>query len=749
MPATLSAQHARAPSADTRLCAGVVFVGAWLVFWVQPLSVRPLLPALGGAPGVWLTASVCFQAALLAGYALAHALSKATVRTQGLVLAALWAAVALTAPVGSPRPWGTTPAVGVAPALWVLGTLLAGAGLACAATATLSPLMAHWTTRLGEARGRRTDPYALYAVSNTGAAGALFAFPLLLEPTLGLEAQSLAWSAIAAALAVPVAWLGWRSCATVRPGGRKAAPPEGAHAPRATASTARILALAGLPGALLVAVTGHITTDIASVPLLWMVPLGLYLATFVYAFAEKTPDATRLLDAVLTPALIVLCVLEALGARALGLGALHLAVFAAASLRCHVALSHARPHARALTGFYLKLAAGGCAGSALVALGAPALLDAVYEYPIALALVAALGAPTGRRLTVHGAIAVALATGVAVVALSSLSLIPAHERSIVTAPEHWTLASATAVGLSAVTAPALLALRAHPRALALALGALALVPQGVERWGPNAPLEQTRTFFGVYHVSETPALRSFYHGTTLHGIERARPDATREARSAYYGPGTPYAQVLEAVTARRHPQRLGVAGLGIGALACYARTDDTVTFYEIDPVVVELARRWFTPLNTCAPDADIVIGDARLSLAGATEPFDLLALDAFTSGAIPVHLLTVEAFETYLAALKPDGLLAVHISNNHVDLAPVVGALASELGLAARVRAHMPDDAQRAAFEALPSRVVVLARNTAVLDGARLREGWVTLRAGEDARAWTDDWTPLIGHIEW
>ncbi len=726
------------------LYGAVVLTGAWLIFWIQPLAVRGVLPVLGGSPAVWNTAMVFFQAALLGGYALAHCLARAaTPRAQLVAVVALWAGIALSAPAGAVRLLGETPD-GLPPTLWLLGTLAGSLGLAFVAVSTLTPLVQHWLARAG-AGAASSDPYFLYSASNAGSAGALIAFPFVIEPLLGLTGQAWLWSA-AALLLAPLLFVLWRPAAKGDIPARDVR--RDAESPVRGAAVAlpvrRILALSAVPSALLLGVTRYVTTDVAAVPLLWVLPLGLYLATFVHAFARRPAVPQSLLARLVAPALIALAILYILNPTVLAFGLAHLFVFVLAALYCHGELARLRPPAAGLTRFYLLVSTGGLIGGMLVALAAPLLFVEIYEYPIALALVAALlprGAEAPRR--VHyifgGAAVVAVVTGLVAI-LDGFG--QSAEGGL----------SAVTMGLCLVSvvlcAPGLLVLRPRPALLAGALLAVLVAPTLIARHGADhVALE--RTFFGSYRVTESEGLRSFYHGTTLHGAELRLPDGTVESRTTYYAPDTPYGDVMAGLARRPDPLVIGLAGLGTGSLACYARPGDELRFYEIDPAVVRLARKHFAALRDCAPDATVGIGDARLLLARESSSFDFLTVDAFSSDAIPVHLLTLEAFRIYLNVLAPEGVLAVHISNRHIDLEPVIAGLAARTGLAARAKRYTAPSALQESQASNSSHVVVLARDEETLLGLGLDEGWVPLGTPDRVRVWTDDYTSIIPLLRW
>lgn len=716
-----------------------VFCAAWLVFWVQPLAVRGVLPALGGSPAVWNTAMVFFQAALLAGYALAHLLvSRASSFAQLGVLGVLWIGIALAAPAGGLRVLGEAPG-DLRPELWLLGTLAGALAVGVVAASCVTPLVQAWLARAGAGKAS-ADPYFLYAASNAGSAGALLAYPFLLEPFLGLDLQAWAWSVTLLGLGPLLAflWLG-----SIGAGARPppATPP--VRQPRTALPVLRILALAAVPSALLLAVTRYLTTDIAAVPLLWIVPLAIYLGTFVHAFARRELVPHALLIRLVAPALVLLAAIYPWTRTAVfAFGLVHVLVFALAALYCHGALARLRPPAADLTRFYLLVSTGGLVGGLLVALVAPVVFVDVYEHPIALALVAALlpAAKSDLRrshllLTVA---ATALATVGCIVAITDF----------VGPKDAGLMRVAAGMGLVALCTPALLVLRAKPGFLAGALLVVILVPTEVLR-ATKVNVAGERTFFGVYRIVEADGIRSFFHGTTEHGAQWRRADGSIESRTAYYGVGTPYSELLSAVTRRQSPLAIGIVGLGTGSLACFARPGDTVIAYEIDPAVLRLASTHFAALRNCAPDAKIRLGDARLLLQRERVALDFLTLDAFTSDAIPVHLLTQEAFEIYLRVLARDGVLAVHISNRHLDLEPVVAALAGRLELVGRIKYYSAPENAPPPRPTKSSTLAVLARDEAKLRALDLDEGWVALGSPDRVQTWTDDYASIVPLLKW
>ena len=687
---------------------------------------------------MWNTAMVFFQSALLAGYALAHYLARHVSPARQLaVLFVLWVCVALASPAGSLRVLGETPSE-LPPTLWLLGTLSGALAIPFVAASCLTPLVQSWLSRAG-AGASSADPYFLYSASNAGSAGALLAYPFLLEPFVGLERQAWLWSAALLGLA-PLLLFVWRP----QSGGRGSARVKDTRTigPPVRMRTLRILALSALPSALLLAITRYLTTDVASVPLLWIVPLVLYLATFVHAFARREWIPQWVLERLLAPALILLAVSYLLTRTLFVFGLLHLLVFALAALYCHGALARLRPDPSALTRFYLLVSSGGLMGGMAVALLAPLVFVDLYEYPIALGLVAAL--LPSRRYTLRRGhwIAAAAALGIVLAGLSTILV-----RSDAS-EDGSAVVTTVALTLIALAAPALLVLRTHPAYLAGALLCILLVPTAVSRSAEES-VARERTFFGVYRVFDTEGVRTFYHGTTLHGAEWPLPDGSMESRTTYYGIGTPYFELMTALGRRPRPVVIGLAGLGTGSLACYARPGDEVRVYEIDPEVVRIAMSHFSALRDCAPSASVAVGDARLLLEHEETALDFLALDTFSSDSIPVHLLTLEAFRHYLRVLAPEGVLAVHISNRYLDLEPVLAALADRIGLAARIKRYTAPDDPSPRTPSKSSHVVVLARDEATLAALGLDPGWIALGPPDRVRVWTDDYATIVPLLRW
>lgn len=736
-----------------------MLTGASLLFLVQPMVAKGILPLLGGSPSVWNTCLVFFQAGLLAGYAYAHALgSRRSLRAQVGIHAAVLLLPFAFLPIGT-RGLEAPPGEG-SPVAWLLVALTFTCGVPFFVVATTGPLLQRWFSRTGHSDSG--DPYFLYAASNVGSFAGLLAYPFLLEPWLTLGGQARLWTGgYALYVVVVLGCAAW----TLRAGREEVTAPRAPAAPP-VAWTDRLLWLvfAFVPSSLLLATTQYLTTDIASVPLLWVVPLALYLLTFVVVFAKSRP---RWLVPASGAALALLAVAVAAvtfpGIEPGGIVELVLVLLAmvAAALVAHGRLADARPEASHLTEYYLVIALGGVLGGAFNALAAPVLFKDVLEFPLMLAAACFLRPPSGAagkwRLGLDLAVPVALAglllaTGAFVKQADGLSPLA----------RSW-----IAVGLPATLC---LAMMAWTRRFGLAFAVL-LGFAWTRAAGSVNVIHQERTFFGVhrvldfegkpYKVEEAGNLvfanpfRVLLHGPTRHGMQSQ--DARRRGTpTTYFHPTGPIGHVFERLRERGRPVHMGLIGLGAGSLAAYGRAGDAFTIYDIDPAVVRIARNpaWFTFVSDSKAKIDFVLGDGRLRIAEAEDgAYDLIVIDAFSSDAIPVHLLTREAVEIYLRKLRPDGLVAFHLSNQYVDLAPVVEAIAHDLGRKGAVRwdraegfssvVEAKDDSTWAILQASP-------------DATPLFEGdarWWPIPREELAptRAryrWTDDFSNVVGAMK-
>ena len=713
-----------------------VWLSALLLFLVQPMAGRLALPLFGGSPAVWTTLMLFFQAGLLAGYAWAHLLTRALApRLQGPVHLLVMLAGAAVLPLLPDRL--VPPPDGADPAFWLLAQMALLAGLPFLAVAANAPLLQRWfsLTRHRDA----ANPYFLYAASNLGSVLALVGYPVLAEPLLGLAAQGHAWLAGYVLLAVGVLCC-WRvvPVAPARPAATVAAAAERIGWRRRLVW----LALSAVPSSLMLGTTLHITTDIAAAPFLWAGPLALYLLSFVVVFA-RTGTAPQPVWAWLQAAAVIpVAMLFFTPPQGLWFNTgLHLLAFFLTALVLHGELARRRPTAARLTEFYFWMSLGGVLGGLFNALLAPRLFDSVVEYPLALVLAAllrpALAAGSWRRDLLWPA-------------LLALLLLPAAATPALDPRTAGPTAALLAAIVLAATALLLLAFSVRPLRFALGLLAVLAADRAFLR-DAGRPLAAERSFFGVHRVHDTAdgAYRILSHGTTIHGVQALAPGRRTEPIS-YYAAAGPVGAVFGLLDSRRPAPRVAIVGLGAGAIAGYRPPGAPWDFYEIDPVVVRLAREagLFDFLPAGSPGAEVILGDARLGLARPDRPvYDLIVLDAFSSDAVPVHLLTLEAFAVWLDRLAPDGLLLVNVSNWHVDLEPVMAAAAREHGLAALLSHFRPSAHGIADPYVLPATWVVLSRRRDVLAG--LAGDWRRLDLPAGFRPWTDDHADLFGVIRW
>ena len=746
-------RRAAAQRAQLWLFAATMFVGAALLFWVQPLFTKMVLPLLGGSPSVWNTAMVFFQAALLCGYGYAHLLTRyLEPRSQCLAHLCLLGAAALALPIGIAEGW--RPDSDAPPALWLLGLLFVSIGAPFFAVAATAPLIQRWFSRTRHPHA--SDPYFLYAASNLGSVAVLLAFPFLIEPLFGTRGQAFAWTLGFAALAACIVGCGasvWGSSATTKP----TIPSTDAARPtwRRRASW---LAYSAVPSALLLGVTGHISTDIASAPLLWVAPLTLYLLSFVNAFARRPLIPSWLAVRSMAFALVILAALFPWREPASIFLPLHLVVFFFIATACHAALAERRPAAGFLTEFYLFVSCGGLLGGLFVALLAPMVFDSVLEYPLSLVLAAALLPNRTREASAvrsegGGGSRAAPGRGILwrerdiVLAILILAVLVGGRWFI-----SWAglplpfIVFASALGIFAV-----LVLSRQVRPVGFALCIAALLIAGQQQWTGDDTTWRGRSFFGVYRIVEAvdPPTRSLMHGTTNHGGQWTTDDGSIEPTN-YYTPASPVANVIAATQARTDSQRVGLVGLGTGALAYYRRPEDAWRYFEIDPLIARLAANsgYFDILPTYDASATIVLGDARLTLGQELDrSFDLLIIDAFSSDAIPIHLLTREAVALYMQKLDDDGVLLLHTSNRLLDLEPVVAGIVEDLNHAAMVGKLGKVDRETDPVSA-PSQWVAVMRDRAMFDRLALNETWAPLDPAS-RRVWRDDFSNLAGVIRW
>lgn len=726
-----------------------ILTGSFLLFLVQPMIARMALPRLGGAPAVWNSAMLVYQALLLAGYAYAHRLSREPVRRQAAVHFTLFAVALLWLPIGLAN---FHPPASGSPIFWVPWLLVASIGPLFFVVAAQAPLMQRW---YGFA-GNKGEPYALYAASNIGSFAGLIAYPLLVEPFYTLHQQTWIWSAIYLILMVAVlacAVQVWRS----------SPPTAGAAAATATRSPINWrrrlywIALAAVPSGLMLSTTSHLTTDLMAMPLLWVIPLGIYLLSFSVAFADNQRPAYWISR--LAPLVLIVTgafVFVAWGKAAINGLAASLTMLFFVAVALHNEMYRIRPAPAQLTSFYLMMSIGGVVGGFFCAIIAPLLFDWTWEHPI-LILLAALLLPQisllgFARNSNHNARTmglIMLAVGLLALALGLLGG--------VTDPVEMTVLKIILI----ITVAILAAITAGYRwAFTAAIAGVLVINGGWYNVQQTLDGKRMRSYFGTYTVNASVGgnVRWLMHGTTMHGMQLL-DDPKRPI--SYYPATSGVGIALNKVPELYGPNAsVAVVGLGTGTLACYKKPGQFWQFFEIDPVMIEIARtrKIFSFLERCAPEVPITLGDARLTLAKVPQSkFDILAIDAFSSDSIPLHLLTKEAFATYRRALKSDGILLVHISNRYIDLNPVVAAEAKANGWYAALRHDSPTEAminkgdRASLWIALSSDKAKLAELTGKVDARKSKyhdpDQWIQLDPPGKTRPWTDDYASVLPHL--
>lgn len=722
-----------------------ILTGSFLLFLVQPMIARMALPRLGGAPAVWNSAMLVYQALLLAGYAYAHRLTQTSPRRQAIIHITLFAVAILWLPIGLAN---LQPPADGSPIFWVPWLLIASIGPLFFVVAAQAPLMQRWYSM----SGNQGEPYALYAASNIGSFGGLIAYPILVEPFTTLQSQKWIWSGIYLAL---MALVGICAIQIWRTAGANTTPTEAAanEAPIGWRRRLYWIILAAVPSGLMLSTTSHLTTDLMAMPLIWVIPLGIYLLSFSVAFADNQKPAywiSRFAPIVLIVSAAFVFVVW--GKAAIGGLTASLSLLFIVAVALHNEMYRTRPAPAQLTSFYFMMSVGGVLGGFFCAIVAPLLFDWTWEHPILILMAAALlPAIPLLRLNENDPRLPLIMVVIGMIALA-LGLFGGISEPVES--------SFTKILLAATIMTLGIAVAGFRIPFLLAVAGLLTINGGWYSVQQSLDGVRMRSYFGTYTVnaSESGRVRWLNHGTTMHGMQLL-DDPTRPI--SYY-PDTSGVGIamLNAPRLYGPEASIGVVGLGTGTLACYRRPRQYWQFFEIDPLVIEIARerKIFSFLEKCAPDVPITLGDARLTLAAVPEgKFDILALDAFSSDSIPLHLLTKEAFATYRKALKPDGILLVHISNRYIDLNPVVAAEAKANGWSAALRHDSPTEqlinrGNRASqWIALSRDPAKLAELTGKVDKVKSRyynsEQWLQLDAPGKTSPWTDDYASVLPHL--
>ncbi len=727
------------------LFALTTLASAFLLFWIEPLFAKMVLPLLGGSPAVWNTCLMYFQAMLLLGYLYAHLTSRwMGARRQVLMHAGLMVLAIVVLPIAVPKGWTPPASDNVIP--WLVGLLTIAIGAPFILLAATAPLVQRWLSSTDHPAAK--NPYLLYAASNTGSLFGLLGFPFLMEPNVRLSQQAFLWGlgyGLAILLAIACAVSVYRRPAA--PAELPATTGEDAALPSpATRDRLNWIALAFVPSSLLLGVTTYISTDVAAVPLLWVVPLSLYLITFIIVFGRSERKPSRfvgLVHAALMASLI-LVMFWGSGLSWRNKILLHVAVFFVTALVLHGRLAASRPAPKYLTEFYLWMALGGALGGAFNAIVAPLLFRTIVEYQLVL-VAASFLRPSWRS---------GITEELQRMRFAPVSVIPA----LLIGGISWLgLADNELLGVSAklffslVAAAMMVALSDNAIRFGFSIVAVFVGSQLLaKRYQPD--LLQDRSFFGAYRVemAHGPAHR-LVHGTTTHGAQ-FQDSARRRIAVTYYHPSGPVGQLFAELNHRLEGRSIGAVGLGAGSVLCYSKPGQEWTFFEIDPLVREIASnpKYFSYLRDCGVTPRIVIGDARLTLAREPErKFSVLLVDAFSSDAIPVHLLTREAIKLYERVLADDGVLLVHISNKHLNLHPVVAALAKDAGLVALINEHDPDPTYESRQLDYPSDWVALARRSEDLGTLPGDTRWKVLPERPGFQPWTDDYSNVFKVVRW
>lgn len=715
------------------------FLSAILLFLVQPMFARMVLPLLGGSPAVWNTVMVFFQAALLAGYAYAHGSTQwLGARRQAALHLVVLVLPLLLLPLAVPANWRPPTESNPVPSL--LALLALTVGLPFFVVSTTSPLLQRWlwATRHPSAK----NPYFLYAASNAGSMLALLSYPLLMEPNLRLGQQSRVWAVgygVFILLVALCAFMLWRAPQNAVE--ENIEPTEDVSTRITAMQRVRWIILSFVPSSLLLSVTQYLSTDIAAIPLLWVVPLAIYLGTFILLFGSRpflSHDLVARATALLLLPLVIVIATRATQPIVL-LVPLHLLSFFFIAMLCHGELSRTKPPAKNLTEFYLWMSLGGVLGGSFNALLAPVVFSSLVEYPLILSLVP-LFLPFNAIWSGEKRTRVLDWILPAILAVLTMAIVVVLQAKVPPGPEQ----TAILFGL-----PAIACFAFSRRPLRYALGIAALFWAGsFYLAGQGRVIASHRSFFGVHRVTEDANAKYhlIMHGGILHGLQSVDVKKAREPL-AYYYRGGPVGQIFTSFKGEYSKHNIAITGLGGGGLSAYAQKGQNWTFYEIDPVVEKIARdpKYFTYLRDCRANLKVILGDGRLKIAEAPEgAYDLIILDAFSSDAVPVHLLTREAMRIYLKKLASRGIMAFHISNLHLDLEPVVGLAARDAGLQALYQIHNAVPEPNDSVSRMSSNWMIMARHKEDFGPLANDKRWRAPGEKPGLRLWTDDYSSIL-----
>lgn len=732
-----------------------LLLSAALLFSVQPMFSKMILPLLGGTPQVWNTAMLFFQLCLLGGYAYAHGTSRyLSIRTQAILHLILLSAFSLVLPFAIPEGWD--PPVDKDPTLWQLSLMAATVGGPFFILAGSAPMLQRWFTVSGHPDAQ--NPYFLYGASNLGSMTALLAYPVAIEPLLTLTGQAESWAsgyfALAGMTAIS-ALLIWKNARAER---RSSATATASDIPEDFITWKKRgywLLLSFIPSSLMLGVTTFLTTDIASVPLLWIIPLAIYVGTFILVFSRSPLLSQRQITPGFEIALIVLIIqlvgLSGTPIHPFYLIALHITLFFFAAMLCHTALAEAKPPASKLTEFYLIMSIGGAIGGFFNAIIAPQIFIIPLEYVLVLALAAFIRHeqdPAQSLGKAYNAIKTFIRSRSLDALFSKNMLMMALV--IIAGIFAFGLGDKTVLqNCAALVAVGLVMLKKERWLFAIsACFILALFPPGFN-WGQHGftkIVHMDRNFFGVIRIVETNENeRILLHGTTNHGAQ-ALDERYRLTPLSYYSPLSPINDAFAYWNEQEGEQNVAVIGLGIGVTACFKKPERHFDFFEIDPEIAAIAqnREYFTYLSDCGSPYDIIMGDGRLTIQKKPDSYyDVIITDAFSSDNIPIHLMTEDAFRIYLQKLKPDGMVIINASNNFIDLEPAISQIAKTLGVTAMAQVTNGGQLEGTKLKYYPAHFMVLTRSPKVV--AWLEEkGWSAGMFRDGVKSWSDQYSNII-----
>ncbi len=725
------------PSSAVLPYAGTIFLSAFLLFLVQPIIAKQILPWFGGSAAVWTTCLVFFQSVLLAGYAYADATTQLGIRRQMLLHVALLGLSLLSLPILASEAW--KPQGDEEPIARILLLLAATIGLPYFLLSTTTPLLQSWYWR----RFQSAVPYRLFALSNFASLLALLGFPVLFEPWLSLPQLGWSWSMLYAAFVLVCAGTGWLSLRATLADPRSAdavpaAEQASVAAPPSLATQLSWLALSAMGSMMLLAVTNHVTQNISSVPFLWVLPLSLYLITFILVFDHPRWYRRWLFVSLLVIALPLMAYFIASLDLRLAAPIFFVGMFVACMF-CHGELAQLKPEPRYLTRFYLMLSAGGALGAVLVAIVAPLALDGYFELNVALAALALLVLVRAAGVGVDRARADSrvqvLAAG-----LLAVALVAAAAGQFLSRELDLEFAAAVAAAVALV----LVQLHGRERtALVLVLvPTLVFCTRGVTEYARDTRVMQ-RDFYGVVRTRDREVggvrYRAMYHGGIVHGGQLLG-EKFRDTPSDYFGPTSGYGRLFAALNDMKPaPRKIGVVGLGAGVIAAYGRRGDEMRFYEISPRVIDVEKSEFSFLADTNARTTVALGDGRLSLERErSQGYDVLGIDAFAGDSIPMHLVTREAMALYVKHLAPDGVIVFQATNRYVDLMPVVKRLANEFGMHAMLVSDVPDSTTGMAYWYSSTDQVLVTRYAALFEHAQLKEAATHIADRRDLPTFSD-----------